>query len=152
MNHFLPMIRHPAPARHDVTGSTLELSGSVEDAAAWVLGALAHLVELDAPRSRAEAQAALPAMCRLLRWGEGPAGETGIIGMGLWVMNVYATIYIYIPWYTDSYIWLIMCDVFLKWHVNNNRWKNDKNGFKDAVSCFFVLCYLCSFHFRIELA
>jgi hypothetical protein len=58
----------------------------------------------------------------------------------------------YIPWYTDSYIWLMMCDVFLKWHVNNNRWKNDKNGFKDAVSCFFVLCYLCSFHVRIELA
>ena len=68
MNHFLPMIRHPAPARHDVTGSTLELSGSVEDAAAWVLGALAHLV-------------ALPAMCRLLRWGEGPA-KPGSLGWG----------------------------------------------------------------------
>ena len=81
MNHFLPMIRHPAPARHDVTGSTLELSGSVEDAAAWVLGALAHLVELDAPRARAGAQAALPAMCRLLRWGEGPA-KPGSLGWG----------------------------------------------------------------------
>lgn len=58
----------------------------MEDAAAWVLGALAHLVELDAPRARAEAQAALPGMCRLLRWGEGPQGSTGIIwdGVTLW--------------------------------------------------------------------
>lgn len=66
---------------HDVTGSTLELSGSVEDAAAWVLGALAHLVELDAPRARAEAQAALPAMCRLLRWGEGSVQDLAIFAL-----------------------------------------------------------------------
>ena len=73
----------PVGTRPDVTGSTPgTLSGSVEDAAAWVLGALAHLVELnDAPRARValEAQGALPAMCRLLRWGEG-LGIAGIMG------------------------------------------------------------------------
>lgn len=66
---------------HDVTGSSLELHGSVDDAAAWVLAALAHLVELNDARIAQDAKAALPAMCRLLRWGEGSVQDLAIFAL-----------------------------------------------------------------------
>ena len=54
--------------------STLELSGCEDDAAAWVLGAIAHLVDFH-PEVQSQATAALPAACELLSASSGSANE-----------------------------------------------------------------------------
>ena len=67
----------------DVTGQNVEILGFVEsDAAAWVLGALGHIVDLvDTAAVRQEASEALPAMCRLLRVGEKSVADLGVFAL-----------------------------------------------------------------------
>lgn len=67
----------------DVTGQNVEILGAVDtDAAAWVLGALAHIVELvDTAEVRRQAAEALPGMCRLLRVGEKSVTDLAIFAL-----------------------------------------------------------------------
>lgn len=67
----------------DVTGGTVELVGSESDGAAWVLGALAHILVLnDTVEVRQEASLATPAVCRLLRLGSGSVQDLTVFMLG----------------------------------------------------------------------
>lgn len=58
----------------EVTGGSLELSGSDQDAAAWLVGAIAHLVHFH-PELQSSAAASMPAACQLLSCARGSTCE-----------------------------------------------------------------------------
>eukprot|EP00438_Fugacium_kawagutii_P019124 Skav231195 [mRNA] locus=scaffold2432:28466:32405:+ [translate_table: standard] len=80
---------HSLCEEQGVTGASVEITGGVDsDAAAWVLGALAHIVDLvDTAQVRQESAAAVPAVCRLLRLGQGSVQDLAIFALAAMAKN-----------------------------------------------------------------